>query len=724
MIFRNYFIFIIIFAPYLAKGQLNFKQYTQLSVSEFNKVLPNALAGGLNCPQYNAVDLNQDSYTDLVIFDRIGNHIYTFLNNGIVNNIGYTYSPIYEQYFPNNITDWLLLRDYNCDGIMDIFGYTNQGIQVFKGDYSINNNLYFTKTSNLLYAQNGAVPTNVFVSGEDIPAIDDIDNDGDLDILAMGISGTQVVYYKSLQIETFGHCNDSLMFILDKFCWGKIEDTIYRAVKLNVICNPSFGAKHTGNTLTTIDIDGDGDKDCLKGTVAFGTLNMLFNGGNATLADIISQDTLFPSNTTYFDNYNFGSSFFLDINNDSKLDLVAACNDPFISNNLKTTWYYENVSNNDTSKFELITDSFMNSQMIDVGEGSYPAVGDIDGDGLADFLIGNYGYFKKIDSIIGTISFYKNVGSLGNPIFQLQTKDWLQLSQFNKNNLAPSIADLNNDGLQDIIIGEQSGELIFIENSLTGFLPAIFLYKNIDVGTQSTPQLVDIDEDGDFDLIIGNATGKLSYYQNIGTANAPTFQLQTNNFGNVNVTPYQSTFGYATPHFTKLTTSSNWVLFCGNVDGHIAYYNDISNNLSGSFKLADSMFANIKQGYKTSVAAYDWLGTDTIELLIGNYRGGINMYKNSKIDSTMAVPKINALNNLKVFPNPSVSQIELTTSDQTYLKGNVTVQNLMGQAVYTKEIFTNKLIIPTNNWGSGSYWLIYKQNKSTQLQIKKLVILH
>ena len=84
-------------------------------------------AGGLNAAQYNIMDLNEDGQDDLVIFDRTADKIITFLNE----DNQYRYAPEYQNYFPSDITNWLLLRDFNCDGKKDIFTGNSLGIKVY-----------------------------------------------------------------------------------------------------------------------------------------------------------------------------------------------------------------------------------------------------------------------------------------------------------------------------------------------------------------------------------------------------------------------------------------------------------------------------------------------------------------------------------------------------------------------------------------------------------------
>ena len=66
-----------------------------------------------------------------MIFDRSGNRIIPFINNGLSNNTDYTYAPSYIKNFPT-LQSWALLLDYNNDNKNDIFTYTSGGIAVYK----------------------------------------------------------------------------------------------------------------------------------------------------------------------------------------------------------------------------------------------------------------------------------------------------------------------------------------------------------------------------------------------------------------------------------------------------------------------------------------------------------------------------------------------------------------------------------------------------------------
>ena len=154
--------------------------------------LSNPWTGGFNSVQISKIDLNFDSLEDLFVFDRTGNKVTTFLNNGN----SYSYAPEYEQLFPQNLSNWVLLRDYNNDNKKDIFCSVSGGIGVWENT-SLNDEVSFNLITNpFIYSYQYSTNTNLYVSVVDIPAINDIDGDGELDILSFGVLGSRLEYIK------------------------------------------------------------------------------------------------------------------------------------------------------------------------------------------------------------------------------------------------------------------------------------------------------------------------------------------------------------------------------------------------------------------------------------------------------------------------------------------------------------------------------------------------
>ena len=130
---RSFLLVISILLGLTVNGQLNFNRNSAITVLNANgDTLKNAWAGGFNSVQFSEIDLDLDGTKDLFVFDRTGNRISTFINTGVTNQISYQHDPQYVQNFPVGLHDWVLLRDFNCDGKEDIFTFSNGGMKVYR----------------------------------------------------------------------------------------------------------------------------------------------------------------------------------------------------------------------------------------------------------------------------------------------------------------------------------------------------------------------------------------------------------------------------------------------------------------------------------------------------------------------------------------------------------------------------------------------------------------
>jgi len=217
----------------LGTFQLNAQTLDHLTVPfEVNgQELENPLIGGFNDPQFSSVDLNDDGTLDLFVYDRIGNVALTFINNGTSNQVDYTYAPEYSKNFPK-VTNWALMRDYDNDGIMDLFASAPPGLPgviVFSGYYEAGkiafNQVPFNGVgSNVVPFETSGGLTNIYVSSQDIPAIDDVDGDGDLDILSFGVNGGYIFHHENRSVER-GFGTDSLQFVMKTTCLGGVYES-------------------------------------------------------------------------------------------------------------------------------------------------------------------------------------------------------------------------------------------------------------------------------------------------------------------------------------------------------------------------------------------------------------------------------------------------------------------------------------------------------------------
>ena len=674
---RHFFVMLCVFCLCIPYGMSQaYQPIIDIPVEVDGKNLAFPFTGGLNNPQPNEVDLNNDGILDLFIFDRTGNVSLTFINEGTPGETDYRYDPSYVKQFPELLNNWVILRDFNDDGVMDLFTsafkvYAQGGIIVFTGYYE-NGKINFERV-NFDYSPNiipiptsGDEPTQLFVSNVDYPAIDDLDCDGDMDILTFNSVGGYVELYTNVSLEE-GYGKDSLLFELTENCWGGFFET---SIMPDVLLAPAPGdcaylvgddpvieERHPGSTLLTFDADGDGDKDLLLGDITYNSLNLLTNGGDCNQAWVTEQDASYPSSDISVDVPVFPSSFLLDVNNDGLKDLIASANAVNGSENYSMMWWYENVNTNEQPEFEFRQDDFLVEEMLDFGTGSAPAFFDYNADGLLDLVVGTDGYFELFGERDSRLFLFENVGTEDSPAFKLVDDDYLGLSVFDAfYSFTPAFGDLDNDGDEDLLVGEYTGGLFYAENlagpgNAATFSSWQYSYFDIDVGQQSIPWIADVDRDGLKDIIVGELNVNLNYFKNIGTSSAPEFNpdfTAAPNFqylGNVNTSvPGVVINGLGAP--VMLDQEGTHIMFVGIEAGNIRLYNDIEGNIQSNFNLDDEYAGDVNAGRRARLAVADINNDGRLEMIVGNERGGLQAYQTHLTSSSIS-PVVDAEDNAK-----------------------------------------------------------------------------
>ncbi len=721
-----------------------------IPVERNGNILDLAFAGGLNFVQISPIDLNGDGIKDLFLFDRSGNTVTTLLNDGTGGPMAYHVTRAYDQVWPlRDLKGWALLRDYNCDGKEDIFTYSSAGFAVYRNT-SVNGTLSFelvTPQVNSDYISTGgaSVVTNLFVSQEDVPAITDIDGDGDLDVITFSLLGTYVEYHKNLSMETYGSC-DSLKFEVRNRCWGFFSENFStNSVTLDAPCqfnvpNPEIGgdteavasekaAAHSGSTITALDLDGDGVMELLLGDIGFNNIVALYNGGTVDLAHIASEDTLFPIYNTPVDLALYPATYHLDIDGDGIRDLVVSPNSQSLAENAKSMWYYRNIGTDAIPQFNLQQKDLFQDRMLDLGEGAQPVLFDHNGDGLMDILVSNSGYYRSNGPYLSQIALLQNIGTATAPAFELVTDDYMGLSTLGLGqSMYPAFGDLDGDGDQDMLIGDLQGRLHSFRNIATGPVAQFVLEtpnmpdatgQPLDVGQYATPQLVDLDGDGLLDLIIGERNGNLNHYRNTGSSAAPVWTLVTEALGGVNTTEYWNITGYSVPTlFTNAAGERE--LISGSESGWLYHYGDIDNNLSGTWTLLDSTFLDLRDGIRTSVSLYDFTGDGVLDMVLGNYRGGLTFWRSD--DITGVNDRVaNSERSFGMQPNPATEHVELILPEQPTSAATWTVRNSLGQQVLSQPATSARTNLYVGDLAEGVY--LVRLEGSTSSTTQRLIVM-
>jgi Secretion system C-terminal sorting domain/FG-GAP-like repeat len=693
------------------------------------QILPNATAGGTNAPQFSAADLNNDGLKDLVVFDRVGEIFTTYLNNGSTSAMPYRLAPEYAKNFPK-CSYWSLLRDFNCDGIADMYTNRPNGVRVYRGYYQNNQLKFALRNDYLLYNDPYTLfDTNLYVNQIDIPNISDMDNDGDLDIAVFSAGGSYVDYYKNVSIE-MGYGCDSLYYKMVDDCWGRFQES---QLNSTITLSPRkdsclgradyLGGRHPGSTLTCFDADGDQDKDALVGDISGYSLLFLRNGLNKDTAYFNFQSPQYPA-PNGATNLAFPAAYFLDTNNDGKRDLIVATNEVKINENY-LVYEYRNIGTDNAPIFQLNTDAFLSNAMIDIGSQAVPVAFDYNNDGKLDLLVGGYGRYRTTGTVKyrSTLQLFQNVGTAAAPAFDLVNDDWQNLSVQNYYGLLPTIGDIDGDGDKDIVLGNEDGNLILLENqgwngSAYTFSAPINNWLGIDVGVASAPELADVNQDGKNDLIIGERQGNLNYYKNNGGG---TFALVTDAFGSVDGRNQSIGYnaGFTVPRFYT-NDAGVYQLLVGTEAGNIQRYGNILGNLAGSFVKIDSAFANIYMGNNSAPCIADFNGDEINDFVIGNRRGGIAFYSGAAWTATEKMPTADAPRFL-VYPNPAQQNLSISIENPNASTQVLYLYNELGQTVRTQTTTQSTTIMPIHDLPDGIYYLSLHYN--TQVITQKVVIL-
>ena len=523
------FLFLIFFNSVSAFSQIDFSYNSDIKFIENNKELKFPLAGGLNSAQYGTIDLNLDDIPDLVVFDRSSDKLLTFISTGSE----YEYAPLYEHQFPSDIQNWMVLADYNCDGKMDLFTYTNLGVRVFKNISTTV--LEWEPADDPIFTQGSSSMVNLSVNSTDIPAIVDLDGDSDLDILVYNFaSGGLIEHHKNMAIENNGNCN-TLEYVRVSQRYGDFEEcTCDEFVFSGESCNSGGRMLHAGGkAILAFDNDNDGDLELVIGQENCTDLDIIENKGNSSEAVFDSFSNFFPEKNATISFDQFPAPFLIDVNFDGLKDIILSpnirSNPEGLIDNTNSSWLYVNIGSVEIPDFQFDKKDFLQEDMIDVGDFSYPVFFDIDGDLDEDLLIGNQGTNKE-GAYRASIRLYSKTAEG----FVLTDDDFASLSQLNFTYLNPSFVDINKDGKLDLVIhasdeNDDSGLFYLLNtsiNSISKFEIAQIKAISISVGTFDDAELFDVNSDGILDLLLGKSNGKLEYYINTGTNLSPNFTLE------------------------------------------------------------------------------------------------------------------------------------------------------------------------------------------------------
>lgn len=672
------YLLIIILFPLCVRAQFTYTLDDSTPVSDKDgNALTLPWAGGLNAAQYNKMDLDGDNKEDLVLYDRMADKVVTFLNR----DNRFVPAPQYESSFPAGITNWLLLRDANCDGLKDIFTGDNLGIKVYinvtTGNRPEWKQRYFyadpgSTGSPVLLTKGFSGKINVQLQFDDLPAFVDADGDGDLDLFNVRFTGNGTVeYHRNFGIERYGTC-DSLDFERQTQAWGGVTECSCGVFAFNnEPCPGSTGGRteHAGGkSLMAFDANGDSSIDLLFSEATCNNLYLLSNSG--TLENpVINNASLYPpARPASF--LLFPATFYEDLDFDGVKDLLAMPN-IFTKTYLQTdlahsNWFYKNNGTDAAPSFTFQQSDFLQSLMIDVGDNATPAFIDYDADGDYDLFISRNTSSAAIPS---TISLYENTGTPELPSFQLKDDDIWGFSRLPFYNVRIQFADFSNDSRQDLVFTAthlQTGQtqLYFVEGTGNGVID--FTNQTIQqtgrvIGLNENVYIADVDRNGLADMLIGRTSGSLEYWRSRADGSLD-FDLTEANFLGLGPSVLRQNLACS---ISDLDGDGKNDLILGDQTGSLYVVpsfrevNDISKAVTNLvFNPLTEQYENYNLGGRIWPTTVNLFSSTRPALVVGNVLGGMRILKNDAGEGLPDTPVVD------VYPNP-VQRGNFTTKELT-----------------------------------------------------------
>ncbi|MDD3097986.1 MAG: FG-GAP-like repeat-containing protein [Candidatus Cloacimonetes bacterium] len=401
------------------------------------------------------------------------------------------------------------------------------------------------------------------------PRFNDLDGDGDFDFW-------------------LGNTNRAPLFIANT---GGADAPVYQ-VGTDYLATIDYLASEMA---VNADLNGDGVLDLITG----GYSGLHFFAGNPELTF-----TEVPGLFSSLNDGNYPVPDLADIDADGDLDMIVGFSE---SGAVKL---YLNTGSATAPQFSEAS----SSQLTDVGLYAYPVFCDFDRDDDFDILIG-----RDIHGFV----YLQNLGTAAVADWQDNSSLFAGLGMDSYWN-SGDLADINNDGLDDLLHGTADGPLRCYFNTGTSEAPlwqenTTLFGGTIDVGGASSPFFIDFDLDGDLDMLIGTQMGDVNYFENTGTLYDPAWSENSAYFAGIDHSIYLSvTAG-------DINADSNVDVIVGDLSGNLYLYR---NNGTALVHHTPSL-ATVNVGGWACPRLVDMDRDGDLDLVVGNEAGNLFYYANT-----------------------------------------------------------------------------------------------
>jgi hypothetical protein len=460
-----------------------------------------------------------------------------------------------------DVGEWFRFADVDQDGDLDLLAEQPYSYLKYYRNDSRRGAQAFSLAADTLRDTEGRA---IFSDRQNIPQLGDLDCNRRADLLIGRLDGTVARY----EADTGqGSGAPAFRLVSNEFEGIRIigqQGTPGQMMPGAFQPGPSM---HGANTMALTDHDSDGDLDLFWGDFFEPGLLLIGNTGSCRSPNLRGQPVQFPVGdpilTSGYNAPTFGRG------GSDEMELVLGVLGGAY-NPLRTSadnLYY--LRRDSQGRWSLRSRHLL--PVLDIGSETIPAVADLDRDGDLDLLVGNK--LDPADLKSSRVYLLENVGSAGRPAFRMRKPlalppryhyaprigdldgdgvpdlllgqwgprlAWYRLDGDDPaavdtalvtitrgSNTVPALGDLDADGDLDLLIGESSGWLNYYENTGTRTRPVFTLvsdeYAGLKSGRRSAPLLADLDRDGDLDLLVGSELEGLTLYRNRGTRQVPRF---------------------------------------------------------------------------------------------------------------------------------------------------------------------------------------------------------
>ncbi len=545
----------------------------------------------LSCDQIATVTFD----SDYKIIERLYNSVSTLYQTAL----GISRNPVLSDYEWNTHTAIIesvsaLIGGKTLDGLYNAYrGKTKELIELLgKAEIDLGNTIDSVTVVSMASVNTGEmniVPYNndilskIHTGLHSYPIICDYDNDGDYDLImtsnsiSYGKTGGGTYLFRNMSGEkgTLVLGNAEYLFSdQQSYPWvSYMSDGSARYIDYNGICYTGITSSgFTGESRTApitqqymlYDVDGDGLEDCVyisaefEGTAEYdsngvwlrkrySSIYWIKNTGTKDSPEFsVLNRSMFMMNTgerlrTEGEYTYIRSIVMSDWDGDGDLDLIAG-------GWMNEFYYYENVGTGTSPLFSEGVVLRTESGILRFDCCRYNAIGfDWNGDKKTDLIVGS----ESGDCVY--LEFTGKFDPSGSPVFSDIQFFMCEAEGLSVNALSrPTSVDWDGDGDEDLIVGDNSGYLWFIEN-VTGepgstsndlsdpswAAPVRLTYANgegisIKAGPSESlqgaheaewgytiPCAADWDGDGDYDIIVNSVTGRVIWFENIGSKTNP-----------------------------------------------------------------------------------------------------------------------------------------------------------------------------------------------------------